>query len=93
LEALSSGVPAVVADATGSRSLVEPGINGCWAPPRKPTEFAHCIQDIVKDANNYQKMRKAARQKALAYSWDNINADLVDFYHRALGNLQPEYKY
>ncbi|MGM0588227.1 MAG: glycosyltransferase family 4 protein [Bacteroidota bacterium] len=93
LEALSSGVPAVVADATGSRSLVEPGINGCWAPPRKPTEFTHCVQDIVKDPNNYQKMRKAARQKALAYSWDNINADLVDFYHEALGNLQPEYKY
>jgi glycosyltransferase involved in cell wall biosynthesis len=93
LEALSSGVPAVVADATGSRSLVEPGINGCWAPPRKTKEFARCVEDIIADPDNYQKMRKAARQKALAYGWDTINGGLVEYYREALEQPQPEFKY
>jgi hypothetical protein len=30
-------------------------------------------------------MRKAARQKALAYSWENVNGKLLENYMEALG--------
>jgi phosphatidylinositol alpha 1,6-mannosyltransferase len=93
LEALSSGVPAVVADATGSRSLVEPGINGYWAPPRKTKEFAKGVQQILSDPDEYQQMSKAARQKALAYSWEKINGNLVEYYKEALEEPVPELKF
>src|SRR5699024_9215729 len=70
LEAMSSGLPCVVADATGSRSLVESGVNGYLAAPRDTKEFARCVSDIVNDKSLREKMSKAARQKALAYSWE-----------------------
>ncbi|MDZ7715865.1 MAG: glycosyltransferase family 1 protein [Balneolaceae bacterium] len=93
LEAMSSGLPCVVADATGSRSLVESGINGYLAPPRDTEEFARCIKKIVMDENLREKMAKAARQKALSYSWENVNQKLLDNYHEVLEEPKPTFKF
>lgn len=93
LEAMSSGLPCVVADATGSRSLVEPGVNGYLAPPRDTEEFARCIKEISSDDNLRNKMGKAARQKALAYSWDKINQKLLDNYYEVLDESKPVSKF
>lgn len=93
LEAMACGVPAVVADATGSKSLVESGVNGFLAPPKKTGEFAKQVKAIVEDDELRQKMAKAARQKALAYAWDKINAELVENYREALDEPLPELKF
>lgn len=93
LEAMSSGVPAVVADATGSKSLVEPGVNGYLVPPKKTKEFAKHVMEIVRNDQLRKQMSKAARQKSLVYSWENINADLVEYYHEALDEPRPELKF
>ncbi|HBQ59861.1 MAG TPA: glycosyltransferase family 1 protein, partial [Balneolaceae bacterium] len=39
LEAMSSGLPCLVANATGSKSLVEDGVNGKLAIPENCTDF------------------------------------------------------
>lgn len=93
LEAMSSGLPCVVADATGSRSLVESGINGFLAPPRDTGAFAECIIEIIDNSSLEEKMGKAARQKALAYSWENVNNKLLDNYYEALEEPRPTLKY
>jgi glycosyltransferase involved in cell wall biosynthesis len=93
LEAMSSGLPCVVADATGSRSLVESGINGFLAPPRDTESFADCVAKIINDIKLKDNMSKAARQKALAYSWDNVNNKLLDYYHEALEEPRPTLKF
>ncbi|SMO55565.1 glycosyltransferase family 4 protein [Fodinibius sediminis] len=93
LEAMSSGLPCVVADATGSRSLVESGVNGFLAPPRDTHEFAKCISKIAHDSQLQERMSKAARQKALAYSWENVNSKLVENYREALREPRPELKF
>lgn len=93
LEAMSSGLPCVVADATGSRSLVESGVNGYLAPPRDTREFAACVQKIAEDKKLQDKMGKAARQKALAYSWENVNSELLDNYREALESPRPSLKF
>lgn len=93
LEAMSSGLPAVVADAPGSKSLVESGINGYLAPPRDTNEFAKCVQKIAGDDTLREKMAKAARQKALAYSWDNVNSKLLENYREALSEQPPSLKF
>lgn len=93
LEAMSSGLPCVVADATGSRSLVESGVNGFLAPPRDTKEFAACVRRIAEDEALRDKMGKTARQKALAYSWENVNAKLLDNYREALETPRPELKF
>ncbi len=92
LEAMASGVPSVVADATGSRSLVESGVNGLVVPPKKTKEFASAIIKLAKDKDLRCKMAETARQKSLAYSWGNIMAGLVQNYREALAEPRPELK-
>jgi len=93
LEAMSSGLPCVVADATGSRSLVESGVNGFLAAPRDTQGFAERVADIANDQELWDQMSKAARQKALAYSWENVNNKLLDNYREALNEPQPSLKF
>ncbi len=93
LEAMASGVPAVVADATGSRSLVEAGVSGLVLPPKKTKEFAKGILKLSRDKNLRMKMSETARQKALAYSWDNIMGGLLENYREALVEPRPRLKF
>ena len=90
---MSSGLPCVVADATGSRSLVESGVNGFLAPPRDTNGFAECVANITSDSELADDMGKAARQKALAYSWENVNGKLLDNYREALNKPRPQLKF
>jgi glycosyltransferase involved in cell wall biosynthesis len=93
LEAMSSGLPCVVADATGSRSLVESGVNGFLAPPRDTEAFAECVGKIAEDPSLWKKMGTAARQKAEAYSWENVNNKLLNNYREALEDSRPGLKF
>lgn len=93
LEAMSSGLPCVVADAPGSKSLVESGINGYLAPPRDTKEFARCVRKIAGDEALRNKMGKTARQKALAYSWENVNGELLESYREALSEQPPSLRF
>lgn len=93
LEAMACGVPVVVADATGSKSLVEPGVNGYLATPRKPAEFAGCVESIIKDEGKREEMSKAARQKALAFDWEKVNQELLENYQEALQASRPALKF
>lgn len=93
LEAMSSGLPCVVADATGSRSLVESGVNGFLAPPRDTIEFTRCVKKLAEDDPLRHKMSKAARQKALAYSWENVNEQLLDNYREVIKAPRPSLKF
>jgi glycosyltransferase involved in cell wall biosynthesis len=93
LEAMSSGVPAVVADATGSKSLIESGVNGYLGTPKKTREFADLIIKLVDDADTRAQMAVATRQKALAYSWETINNGLLAQYNEALSQPCPDLKF
>jgi glycosyltransferase involved in cell wall biosynthesis len=84
LEAMASGLPCVVADAPGSKSLVEPGINGYLAPPRDTKIFAEWVTKIINNKMLREKMAKSARRKALAYSWENVNGELLKNYRNIL---------
>lgn len=89
LEAMSSGLPCLVADATGSKSLVEHGVNGCLAEPENKDDFAKKLSLIVSDKKLRGEMIKASRKKALSYEWDEINGRLVDNYKEALSEPTP----
>ena len=93
LEAMSSGLPCVVADATGSRSLVESGVNGFLAAPRDTQGFAQRVANITNDKELWDRMSKAARQKAMAYSWENVNNKLLENYREALNEPRPALKF
>ncbi|MEX0639053.1 MAG: glycosyltransferase family 1 protein [Balneolaceae bacterium] len=87
LEAMASGLPCVVADATGSKSLVEEGVNGYLVPVNKPDMFAERVEMLARDGELRKKMGKKSLEFSETYSWDRINANLLDCY-REVGGLR-----
>ncbi len=88
LEAMASGVPAVVADATGSGSIVEDGKNGFVQNARDESGFDRRLKNLIEDGALHSRMAKAARVRALEFNWDRILGKLVaSFRHVADGSL------
>ena len=90
LEAMASGLPAVCADATGSRSLVVAGQTGFLAPANDPGAFAHHLTMLVQDGALRRRMGEAARARALTFSWDETLARMLGYYRALLaGTPKP----
>ncbi len=86
LEAMSSGLPCIVADAIGSKSLVDSGVNGFWAKKENVDDFTKQLEKVVSDHDLRIKMGKTSRKMAMEYEWDSINAGLVKNYREVLKN-------
>jgi glycosyltransferase involved in cell wall biosynthesis len=84
LEAMASGLPCLVADAIGSKSLVEDGVNGKWGEKKNLEDFTKKLEWIVEDPARMKKMGEKSRELALNYRWDDINGSLVKNYHEAI---------
>jgi glycosyltransferase involved in cell wall biosynthesis len=69
LEALASGVPAVVTPDGGPRTIVREGETGRIVPD---AEFARAVSGILSDPAMHASMRVAARTYALTASWDAV---------------------
>lgn len=69
LEALASGVPAIVTRDGGPPSIVREGENGRIADD---AEFSSAIAAIFRDRPLHARMRLAAREYALGASWDAV---------------------
>ena len=87
LEAMASGLPAVCADATGSRSLVVHGVTGYLVAPRKANSFAGRLAVLAHDPDLRQRMSLAARQRALTFSWDESMAKLLAHYRAVVAGV------
>jgi len=84
LEAMASGLPCVVADATGSRSLVLHGRTGFCARPGIALEFADALTTLAEDSALRRQMGIAARARSLEFSWDGTMARLHGYYQALL---------
>jgi phosphatidylinositol alpha 1,6-mannosyltransferase len=82
LEALASGVPAVVTDAGGPRYIVRHGETGFVA--RDPQEFTGYVQSLMVQPMQLDKMRTAARDYARAASWDTVFESVYAKYDQLL---------
>jgi phosphatidylinositol alpha 1,6-mannosyltransferase len=69
LEALSSGVPAIVTPDGGPRMIVQDGVTGRIVPD---DQFASAIAGVLSDPAQHAQMREAARAYALTASWDAV---------------------
>ncbi len=79
LEALSSGVPAIVTPDGGPRSIVREGETGRIVPDE---QFAATIREILADPGCHAAMRHAARAYALTASWDAVFEGVYKAYER-----------
>lgn len=69
LEALASGVPAIVTPDGGPKTIVRDGETGRIVPDN---EFSSAIIHILSDRTRHAAMREAARAYALTASWDAV---------------------
>jgi phosphatidylinositol alpha 1,6-mannosyltransferase len=78
LEAMASGVPAIVTREGGPKYLVCPAENGQLAT--SADEFAHRILQWSRDPERLAELRLRARESAERYSWDAVWEDVYRRY-------------
>ena len=75
LEALASGVPAIVTPDGGPRTIIgdsHSGRDGKIGRIVTDEQFAAAIAELIDDPVRLAEMRKAAREYALTASWDSV---------------------
>jgi phosphatidylinositol alpha 1,6-mannosyltransferase len=86
LEAMSSGLPAVVARAVGNMSLVDDGKTGYQVEASDEARFTECLLEIIESSELRNKMASLSRIKAQSYDWERILDQLVSYYDEILMN-------
>ena len=84
LEALASGVPAVVVDRGGPQDLVEHGVTGYVARANDVADIADRVEALLRDAALRRRMGEAARAAAADRDWGAINGRLLDSYRKVV---------
>lgn len=85
LEALASGLPCVVADATGSKDIVTHDVNGLLGRTDDVDSFAIAVSRLVNDRELRTRFSRAARQAATELTWPKVMDRMVRAFHRAAG--------
>jgi len=81
LEALASGVPAIVTPDGGPATIVRDGETGRIV---RDEEFATAAAGVLDDAEKHSRMRTAARNYALTASWDSVFEGVYAAYETTL---------
>ena len=81
LEALASGVPAIVTPDGGPCTIIRDGVNGRIA---KDAEFSDAIAGLIVEPILRDAMGNAARSYALSASWDSVFKGIYLAYESAL---------
>ena len=85
LEALASGVPAIVTPDGGPKTIVRDGQTGRIVPDEG---FAAAVSGILHDPVKHAAMRQAARAYALTASWDSVFEGVYAGYEQLLAQQQ-----
>ncbi len=89
LEAMASGVPAIVTPDGGPKTIVQDGVTGRVVPDE---DFAAAVAAALSDPLKHAAMCSASREFALTMSWDSVFEGVYGAYdallmqeHRAAG--------
>jgi phosphatidylinositol alpha 1,6-mannosyltransferase len=87
LEALASGVPAVVTNEGGPKFLVESGVTGYVAA--SDWDFITFVNEILTNPASHAQMRAAALKYAGLQSWDAVFESVFDAYGQSCQATVP----
>jgi glycosyltransferase involved in cell wall biosynthesis len=77
LEAAGHGVPAIAYDIPGLRDAVVDGVTGLLTE-RSPEAMAAASVGLLRSPSQWLRLRSAARQRALEFSWERAADGLMD---------------
>lgn len=80
LEALSSGLPVVTAQAGGPKDIVEDGVTGYHVTPKVPEEFYEKVKHLLSDSAEYERLKTNAISYAETQTWENVCGELYAIY-------------
>jgi phosphatidylinositol alpha 1,6-mannosyltransferase len=87
LEALASGVPAVVTDGGGPKFIVADGASGCVAAGER--DFKQAVVKLLSESQLHKRMREAARRRACEFSWENVFEQVYETYRECAPAAAP----
>lgn len=90
LEALASGLPAVVAGRGGVTEIVRDGVDGLHAAAGDPRSFADAMLRLLRDDTLRARMGMAARSAAQARGWESVLDGLIADYREAAAPACPD---
>lgn len=85
LEALASGVPAIVTRDGGPCTIVRDGVTGRIVDD---ADFADAVAGVLGDPEKHTEMRLAAREYALTMSWDSVFEGVYAAYETMLSQRE-----
>ena len=85
LEAMASGVPAIVTPDGGPKTIVRDGVTGRIVPDEG---FAAAVAEVLGDPEMHAAMRLAARAHALTMSWDAVFEGVYAAYEELMKQKQ-----
>lgn len=80
LEAMASGLPVVCADATGSRSLVEPDVTGFLEMPNDAAAFISQLEKLLGSESLRRSMGAAGLERSAEYTQERAYQQLRSVY-------------
>jgi glycosyltransferase involved in cell wall biosynthesis len=81
LEAQSWGIPGVVSDIAGNRSVIDDGVNGLIVAQGDPVALAEGVRKLLDDPEMRLKMGAAARRRAEErFAIDKVTDKVIDCY-------------
>jgi len=82
-EAMSYGLPAVVASGGGASAAVEPGVNG-FITKNEPLDFAQCVQRVLGDDALFVSLSEGARRSVRGHTTGDMAGRVLDIYHEVI---------
>ena len=88
LEAMAAGCPVIGANKGGIPDIINDEINGCLYDPEESDKgeksLIEATKKILIDKNKKEQMRKAAREEAEKWDWNQATLQLGKFYKDTL---------
>lgn len=90
LESMASGVPVIARDEGGPSETVKHGQSGYLVAPHDLDNFVKLSRQVALDVRLRGDMAHAAREQALATTWDRINNQVALQLAQALAETPPD---
>lgn len=89
LEAMANGLPVVVSDIPGNRTVIEDGRNGLVAPVDDPPRLADALERLLSDVGLRERLGRAGRRTIeQTYALDTVAAQYVELYSSVTDGAQ-----